>query len=155
MKKKIISILVIAFLLFSISISSFAMGNVANGVRNVVGGTENVIENAGNTVAGGVRNGFNTIGHGTENVINDVRGGVRDTGNTVAGMTTTNNNNGNNNNGYQATRTATGDVKIAGMTTNAWSWLIVGITAAAIVILVWSYVKQKNRNDIYIDSDEL
>ena len=155
MKKKIISILVIAFLLFSISISSLAMGNVVNGVRNFVGGTENVIENAGNTVAGGVRNGFNTIGHGTENVINDVSGGVRDTGNTVAGMTTTNNNNGNDNNGYQATRTATGEVKIAGMTTNAWSWLIVGITAAAIVILVWSYIKQKNRNDIYIDSDEL
>lgn len=155
MKKKIISILILAFLLLSISISSFAIDNVVNGVRNFVGGTENVIENAGNTVTGGIKNGLNTVGHGTENVMQDVGTGMRDAGNTVAGMTTTNNNNGNDNNGYQATRTATGDVKIAGMTTNAWSWLIIGITAAAIIILVWSYIKQKNRNDIYIDSDEL
>ncbi len=43
---------------------------------------------------------------------------------------------------------------IAGMSTNMWTWLIIGITAIAIGILVWSYVNQKNKNDIYIDSDE-
>lgn len=149
MKKKFLFVIISTMLLVSISIYSFAMGNIANDVRNFVGGTENVIENAGNTVAGGIRNGFNTVENGTENVVTDVKDGMQNTGNTVVGATTDNNNNG-----YTATRTS-GETKIAGMTTNTWSWLIMGITAAAIIILVWSYIKQKNKNDIYIDSDEL
>lgn len=149
MKKKFLFVIISTMLLVSISIYSFAMGNIANDVRNFVGGTENVIENAGNTVAGGVKNGFNTVENGTENVVTDVKDGMHNTGNTVVGATTNNNNNG-----YTATRTS-GEAKIAGMTTNTWSWLIMGITAAAIILLVWSYIKQKNKNDIYIDSDEL
>ena len=86
-----------------------------------------------------------------------MKNGAQDAGNTVAGMTgsvTNNNNNDNNNGGYTAARTSTDEVRIAGMTTNTWTWIIVGITAAAIIILVWSYVKQRNDNDLYIDSDE-
>ena len=149
MKKKFLFLIISTMLLVSISIYSFAMGNIANDVRNFVGATENVIENAGNTVAGGVKNGFNTVENGKENVVLDVKDGMHNTGNTVVGATTNNNNNG-----YTATRTS-GEAKIAGMTTNTWSWLIMGITAAAIILLVWSYIKQKNKNDIYIDSDEL
>ena len=84
-----------------------------------------------------------------------MKNGAQDVGNTVAGMTdSTTNNNNNNNGGYTATRTSTDDVRIAGMTTNTWTWIIIGITAAAIIILVWSYIKQRNDNDLYIDSDE-
>ena len=146
MKKKFLFVIVLTMLLISISISSFAMGNVVNNVRNFVGGTENAIENAGNTVTGDIRNGFNTLENGTENVMTDMKDGMQDTENPVVGTTTNNNNN----NGYIATRT-TGEAKIAGMTTNTWSWIIMGITAAAIIVLVWSYIKQKNKNDIYID----
>ena len=150
MKNKIIIALVLVFIFISVTISSFAMDNLANGVRNVVGGTENMLENTGNNISSGVKNAINTVTHGTENVVTDVKDGMQNTGNTMTGIMSSNNN-GN----YNVTRTSSGDVKIAGMTTNAWSWLIMGITGAAIIILVWSYIKQKNSNDIYIDSDEL
>ena len=149
MKKKVLFSIALFILFVSISIYSFAMGNIANDVRNFVGGTENVVENAGNTVTGGVRNGFNTLENGTKNVTTDIKDGMQNTENKVVGTTTDNNNNG-----YTATRT-TGEAKIAGMTTNTWSWIIMGITAAAIIVLVWSYIKQKNKNDIYIDSDDV
>ena len=153
MKKRFLIISIITILFISIAIPSFAMDNVANGIRNFVGGTENAIENAGNNIANGVKNGLNTVSHGTENVVTDVRDGMQNTGNTMVGMTTTNNNN--NNDRYTATRTSTEEMRIAGMTTDTWSWIIIGITAAAIGILVWSYIRQKNKNDIYIDSNDL
>ena len=131
MKKRFLFTLVATILFLSIAISSFAMGNIANDVRNFVGGTENTIENVGNNVAGGIKNGFNTVEHGAENVASDMKSGAQKAGNSVMGMTT-NNNNG----GYTATRTS-GNAAIAGMSTNTWTWIIVGITAAAIVILVW------------------
>ena len=152
MKRKFLLVIVATFLFLSVAISSLAMDNVMNGVRNFVGGTENIVENVGNNIAGGVRNGLNTVGNGAENVVTDVKDGMRDTGNTVAGMATGNNNG---NDGYTATRTSTDDVRVAGMTTNTWTWIIVGITGAAIGILVWSYIRQRNKNDIYIDSDDL
>ena len=150
MKRKFLLVIVATFLFLSVAISSLAMDNVMNGVRNFVGGTENMVENVGNNIAGGVRNGLNTVENGAENVVTDVKDGMRDTGNTVAEMTTDNNNNG-----YTATRTSADDVRVAGMTTNTWTWIIVGITGAAIGILVWSYIRQRNKNDIYIDSDDL
>ena len=155
MRKRFLIISIITILFISIAIPSFAMDNVANGIRNFVGGAENAIENVGNNISNGVKNGLNTVSHGTENVVTDVRGGMQDTGNTMAGMTTTNNNNNNDNDRYTATRISTEEMRIAGMTTNTWSWIIIGITAAAIGILVWSYIRQKNKNDIYIDSNDL
>lgn len=148
MKKKSLLFFVTLILFLSIAVSSFAMNNMANGVKNVVGGTENMIENVGNNISNGVKNGVNTVSHGAQNLATDVKNGMQNTGNALVSGTTNNNN-------YSATRTNTGDITIAGMTTNTWSWIIIGITAAAIVILIWSYVKQKNYNDIYIDSDEL
>ena len=63
----------------SISISySFAAGfnNAVDGVRNFVGGAENVVENVGNNVAGGIKNGMNTIGNGANNATNATRNTV-------------------------------------------------------------------------------
>lgn len=151
MKRKILLSFVLSILFLSIAISSFAMDSMVNGVRNVVGGTENMIENAGNNISNGVKNGLNTVTHGTENVVTDVKDGMQNTGNSIMGAMTTNNSN----NGYVAERTSTNVVTVAGMTTNTWSWLIIGITGVAIGILVWSYLKQRNSNDLYIDSDEL
>lgn len=149
-KKALISF-ILTILFVSLTISSFAMNTMVDGARNIVGGTENMIENAGNNISNGVKSGLNTVTHGTENVVTDVKDGMQNTGNSMAGMIT----GSNDNNGYTAQRTATDEITVAGMSTNTWSWLIIGITAAAIVILVWSYLKQKNSNDLYIDSDEL
>lgn len=149
MKKKFLLFFVATILFLSVALSAYAMDNVANGVRNFVGGTENVVENAGNGIANGIKSGLNTVSGGTQNIVSDVKNGMENAGNSMVSATDTNNN------GYTATRTATDDVKIAGMTTNAWSWIIIGITAAAIILLVWSYIKQKNRDDIYIDSDKM
>ena len=153
MKKRFLLISIITVLFISIAIPVFAMDNVANGIRNFVGGTENAIENAGNNISNGVKNGLNTVGRGTENVVTDVKDGMENTGNTMMGTMTDNNNNGND--GYTAARTSTDNVTLAGMTSNTWTWIIVGITIAAIAILIWSYIRQRNKNDLYIDSDDL
>ena len=152
MKKRFLIVSIIAILLISISIPVFAMDNVANGVRNMVGGAENMLEVAGKTVTSGVRNGINTMGQGTENIVTDVKDGMQNTNNSMSASITTNNNN--NNGGYTATRTATDDVTIAGMSTNTWTWIIIGITALAIGVLIWSYMKHRNKYDLYIDSDD-
>ncbi len=151
MRKRILLISIVALLFISIAIPSFAMENVANGIRNFVGGTENVIENAGNNISNGVRNGFNTLGQGTENVVTDVRDGMENAGNTMMGTMTDNNDR---NDGYTATRTTTDDVTLAGMSTNTWTWIVVALSIVAIGILIWSYMKQRNKNDIYIDSND-
>ena len=151
MKRKFLLSFVLTVLFLSIAVYSFAMDNMVNGVRNVVGGTENAIENVGNNISNGVKSGLNTVTHGTENVVTDVKDGMQNTSNSIMGTTTTNNGN----NGYTAQKTATNAVTVAGMTTNTWTWIIIGVTGAAIGILVWSYIKQRNSNDIYIDSDEL
>ena len=150
MKKSLLLISIIAILLISISVPVFAMGNVTNNVRNFVGGTGNMLENAGNTVSNGVKNGLNTVGQGTQNVMNDMKNGMNNAENSMTAGMSTDNNNG----GYTATRTTTDDITVAGMTTNTWSWVIVALTAAAIGILLWSYMKQRNKNDLYIDSDD-
>ena len=150
MKKRFLIVSIIAILLISISIPVFAMENFANGVRNMVGGAENMLEDTGGAISNGVKSGMNTVGQGTQNVMTDVRDGMNNTENSMTGMTTTGNNNG----GYTATRTATDNVTFAGMSTNTWTWIIIGITALAIGILIWSYMKQRNKNDLYIDSDD-
>ena len=152
MKKKFLFVFMATLLMLSIAISSFAMNNMADGVRNFVGGTENVIEDAGKGVANGVKSGLNTVGHGTENVVSNVKNGMQNAGNTMAGTVT---GNGNNNNGYTATRTSVGNATVAGMSTNTWSWIIIGITVVAIIALIWAYMRQKSNNDIYIDSDKM
>lgn len=150
MKKKIILSIITMILLLSISMCSFAMGNVTNNIRNFVGGAENKIEDVGNQVTTDVREGFNTVENGTENVVNDVRDGMEDTGNTVAGVVTHNDNDG-----YTASRTSTDQATMGGMMTNTWTWIIVGIVALAIGIGIWTYVRNKNNDDSYIDSDEI
>lgn len=149
MKSKFLTVIIIStiMLLFSVSYTFAAsFNNAVDGVRNFVGGAENVVENAGNTVAGGIKNGMNTLGNGARNTADATK-------NTVGAMTA--GNGGSNNGGYTATRTATGD---AGMTTgimsNTWTWVIIGITAVGIGVLMWSYFAQNRNVHSYIDSDE-
>ena len=49
---------------------------------------------------------------------------------------------GTNNGDYTATRTSTTQATFMGMNATAWTWLILGIAAIAIVALVWYYSMQ-------------
>lgn len=148
MKKKlyITIITLLAILTFSISYT-FAANNitVVDGIRNVVGGAENVMENAGNGIVSGVRN-ITSAGQNTmENVTGDIGNGMQNAGNTVMGGMTTDDD-------YTATRTTTRmatdttDTTFLGMNSTVWTWLIMAIVGIAIVALVWMYAKQRENS---------
>ncbi len=144
MKRKtlIISIVVIIISLFSMSYTFAANNTIRNAtddVRNAVGGAENMVENAGSAIGGAVQSGINTIGNGARNV-GDA------TENTVTAMTNDRNDN------YTATRTAA-DTE-TGVSTATYRWVIIGITAVGIGVLLWSYFRQNSNNELYIDSND-
>lgn len=148
MKRKVLIISVIGIIisLFSISYTFAAnnMNNMAQGIRNAVGEAENVVEGAGSAVGRVVQDGMNTIGNGAKNIGNA-------TENTVGTIT----NNGNDR--YTATRTATGNSTTnnsTGMSSTVYTWIIVAITAVGIGVLLWSYIRQNNKDNMYIDSND-
>ena len=137
-------IIALMFSIFSVSYT-FAAGNFQNDVRNVVGGAENVVKDAGSAIGRTVQSGVNTLGNG-----------ARDIGGMAQGTMTTNNNSGyTSNNGYTTTRTATTSASddLASSTT-MYTWVIIGVTAVGIGVLLWSYFAQNSKNNMYIDSDE-
>lgn len=111
--------------------------NAANGVRNVVGGAENTVENAAKGVSNTSKEATNKIENGANNTKNTVTDNKTATTNT-----------------YTATRTATDGIAstFMGMSSTAWTWLIIGIAAIAIVALVWYYAAQ-TRSSNYNDKD--
>ena len=162
----IVTTLLVAFLFFATSYT-FAANNMGsdmvNGVRNVVGGAENAIEDAGRGIVNGVRSGTNTVENGAENATNGMRNGMDNmTNDTNTNGDTTNNTDtnattGNMDNGYTATRT-TGDTTGTGLFGNisesVWTWLIVGVAGIAIVSLVMFYGKQHSVTTYRNDDDE-
>ncbi len=124
----IITIITIAVFSFSIVLAADddMLKDVTNDVRDAVGGAENTIEN-----------------------------GARDISNTAKDMTNTNSGNNagsENTNSYTATRTSSeGTSTFLGMGPTAWTWLIIGIAAIAIVALVWYYGTQINNTNINRD----
>ena len=132
MKKKffVISTLLIGLLLISTSYA-FANTNMVNTVEHAV---QNVTSATGNVINRGIgttRNAVNSMEQGTQNVGNAVVTGT--TNNTAANNRTSS---------YNATRTNANT--FLGMTSTAWTWLIMGIVAVAIVTLVWFYARQKD-----------
>lgn len=175
------SIFVIAFVLVSVIFSySFVfaadaknVGNdVVNGVRNTVGGAENVVEDAAKGAAGAIKNGVqavqdtaggdnnqaqkntenmgNDVKNTTENVGNDVKNTAENVGNDTknAAENVGNGINKTGNNAYTATRTATektGETTKNWMSSNVWTWIIVGIIAIVIIALIWYYASRNNQ----------
>ena len=142
-KKLLISTVLLLTIVFSFNICFAAneMQDLTNGVRNVVDGAQNTLENVGQ----GISNTSKEITGDIENKANQMSNDVMNT------MDDNNNNNGetakdtNNTVGYTATRTATStDDTFMGMNSTAWTWLILGIVAVAIVGLVWYYTAQLN-----------
>ncbi len=145
MKKKLyitlLTLVAIIFFSFSYTFAANDM-SVVDGIRNVVGGAENVVEDAGKGVVDGVRNVTSGGENVMENVAGDIGNGVQNTGNKVAGSLRNDNNN------YDATRTSTNAAEgtFLGMNSTVWTWLIMAVVGIAIVALVWMYAKQNNNS---------
>ena len=161
-KKKFYS----AFLLLSaiIFVCSFSfaandntmMQNAANNIKNVVGGTENAIENAAGDVSNTAKNitsgaetAGNNVGNAIENGINSITQDDRNhsTTNSDNNNMTENITNEDNGANYTANRTAattTDNTTFLGMNTTTWIWLIMGIAALGIGILIYSYFNQRS-----------
>ena len=133
MRKKILVSAILLFILASISCFCFAADNMVNDVRNVVGNTGNMVENSARDV-GNALTGGNSDNMGTNN----------------QGASTTSNVSGS----YDASRTSTDSSStLLGMDGTMWTWVILAITAIAIIALVWYYTSQTN-NQHYHSSDE-
>ena len=126
---------IFSIILFGITYS-FAGNNMGEdaveGVRNFVGGAENVVEDTAKNVGEGIRTG-----------VTDVKDAAQDT---THDMTRDNRNNSN----YNATRTSAttnySGNSFLNMGATAWSLLIIAILGIITVALVWYYGKQNEIN---------
>lgn len=120
MNRKILTTL---FLLISL-IFSFTFCFAENeSAKNMVNNAENAVKDAGQNASNMVRDAANSAKEGAKNLGNSITNGM--------------------NNDYDATRTAN-EGTFMGMSSNTWSWLILGIAAIAIIALVWYYSIQLN-----------
>lgn len=135
--------MLVIFAILTIGIFSFSvcfanndgsmLQDAANGIRDAVGGAENAIEDGAKGIANTTKGATGSAENAMENKDN-------------SGMTQ--NNNRTNNSNYTATRTATTNQTFMGMSSTAWTWLIIGIAGIAIVALVWYYGSQiRTSND--------
>lgn len=142
----IVAVLIIGIFSFSVCLATDnnMFQDATNGVRNIVGGAENALEN-----------GARSIGNTTKSATNSIENGARNTTDTTTDRSTNGTTNGTatgttgntSANGYTATRTnADTRTTFMGMTATAWTWLIIGIATIAIVALVWYYGNQTTRS---------
>ena len=124
MYKKII----LGFILFFGLAFTFNFCLAANGVNNIMNHMQNAASDTGNAIEGTAK--------GISNSSKNATGRVE---NSMGNMT---------NRGYNATRTATDTTtnNLMGMTDTTWTWLIVGVTAIAIIALIWYYSMQFTNN---------
>lgn len=152
-KKLIISVLFFAIALvvsFSYTLATNETNmNPVEGIRNFVGGAENVMEDAASGVANGVRNMTGAAENSMENITNNNDNHTDNNQNKVTGAITTDNNGGN----YTARRTADTS-SLGGMTSNTWTWIIIVLAAIAIIALIWAYTKGKNYSSNNDDNNE-
>ena len=171
MRKKLLVGFVLAISLifsFTFCFANDEIQKASNSVKNAVGGAENAVEGAARNAGNAIQGVGNTIRDGMNNAGNEIRNSAQKTGNTIENAgnhmenamsdNTNNQDNQNNNsdssNDYTATRTS-GEETFMGMTSNTWSWLILGIAAVAIIGLVWYYSMQLNNNKIHKDEQNL
>lgn len=119
------------------------MQKATNDIRNFVGGVEDTVENAAKDVSNVSKDATGSVENGLDNDMNNR--------NDTAGYTTS----GSDNDGgqYTASRVATDDTTLMGMTSTAWTWLIIGIAAIAIIAVVWYYSMQFTNSSNHHDDD--
>ena len=139
MSKKILFTIVLAIaLIFSFSMSiclatdgtnavTNAGNDLVNGVRDAVGGAENAMEDVVNGAGNAMQNTMNDA----NNMMNENN---QNTNGAIDYMRATENTTGNYSATRTNTRTATGtNNTFLGMTTNAWTWLIIAAVALSII----------------------
>ena len=147
MQKKLYAIFaIIVAIIFSFSLCFAAedvLKDATNTVRNAVNNTEDAVEGAMHNAGEAIHDSTEKTENTMENAGNKIEGTgntlAKDTKNTTSRVTNTNND------GYDATRTATnGNATFMGMNSTAWTWLILGIAAIAIIAVVWYYSTRMN-----------
>lgn len=147
-KKILLTLLSISLFVISLYTYSFAandgMNNAKNAVMNAGSTVGDAVVGAKNAIvdgAKGITNGAATLGKDAVNTTQSLGNDAKKTVGTTAGAL----NNGNTN--YTATRTATTNNNLFGLSSTAWTWLILGIVGIVIVGLVWYYGAQyEHRN---------
>ena len=141
-KKLLVSLVLIMSLILPVTIcyAESEMQKASNSVKNAVGGAENAIENAAKNAGNAVKSAGNAVMNGVNQAGNAIMDSANKAGNSIENAMT---NNTDNNDDYNATRTSA-EGTFMGMTSNTWSWLILGIAAIAIIGLVWYYSVQLN-----------
>ena len=143
-KKIFVSLVVAVFAIFSFSICFANDGNTVlntatNDIRNFVGGVENTVENA----ALDISNTSKDVTGSTENKMSKSEDKMNNGIFSSAGAT----------NNYSARRTSTENT-VMGMSSNAWTWIILGVAAIAIIAVVWYYSMQFTNNNHHNDDSE-
>lgn len=119
--------------------TSETMGNVGNAVANTA---SNVGHAVANTFGMDKNNNNDNNNNSTNN--NNTNSNNNSTNGTM-GVTTNFNTNTNGTGNYDTARTATtANNNVGGLSNMAWTWIIMGITAAVIVALIWFYATQQN-----------
>lgn len=136
--------LISSILIFFLFISSYTFANndlqkAGNDVKNTVGSAENAVGDMVGGVSGAIKSGTNKVENAGDNMGKTMKN------NSFSDSTS----NMDSRNGYNATRTST---TFAGMSSTAWTWLILAIAAIAIIALVWLYSAQSN-NTSYKQDD--
>ena len=151
MKKKFIIFSLLVSTLFFLSFSYVNAadgGEMTQGIRNIVGGGENVVSDVAGGVTGAVKDGVNALENGGKAIVD----GTKNTADNMMNNDNKDNNNrdnNRNNNNYTATRTATNYNAGTDNTSSMFTWFIVIITAAAIVTLIWGYSRERKSENKY------
>ena len=143
-KKIFISLVIALFTIFAFTVCLANNGNgglntAANDVRNFVGSVENTVENATLDIS-------NTSKDVTGSVENQMNSGKNKMSTGIFSSTNVTNN-------YNAQKTST-DNTVMGMSSNAWTWLILGVAAIAIIAVVWYYSMQFTNSNRHNDDSE-
>lgn len=144
-KKIFITILMFSLLIITTCSYCFAAPNIKNDVMKAENAVGNVAVTAKNAVVNGtteIVNGAKNLGKDAVNTTGIIGNDVKNTATSTTGMVT---NMGNTN--YTATRTSNNNSNLFGLSSAAWTWLILGIVGVVIVGLVWYYGSQyEHRN---------
>lgn len=147
MNKKVLFTLLLISLLVLSTCYSFAATGVGNAIKDAGNTAGNLVSGATGAIVDGTKNLTNSAG----NMMNDMTNANGDRENDATNTLATNNGIfDTNTDNYTATRTATDNGNMLGISGNTWTWLIVGVAGIAIVSLVWYYGAQyehRNYND--------
>lgn len=132
---------IILFIIFSCSmcfakdITNMAKNSaedVKNTTESAMNGVKNFAVDTGKDIKTGTETAGNNIKNTTEKASKDIKNGSE----------------------YTAERT---DATIMGMTENNWTWIIIGVSAIAIIAIIWYYVAKittTNNDNHHFDEDD-